>query len=79
MIKALFIAPSYQQASYWARQWGYKQTEWMYVDEEDPYVLFGFKSPDIPAFAVGNGYLSNETLSQLEIRDVRTYAGEDVR
>jgi hypothetical protein len=33
-IRALFLAPTFSQAEFWSRQWGFRRPEWRYVREQ---------------------------------------------
>lgn len=41
--RALFIAPAYHEAAYWARQWGFGPTEWTYLT---PVLMYGLRNDD---------------------------------
>ncbi len=55
MIKAMFIAASYQQACYWANQWGYNKREIKYVPMlgEWHHNLVGMCKPEYPVYVCG--------------------------
>lgn len=80
MIKAIFIAPSLAEASYWANQWGYKGNEWAYINTEEDgnwrQRIQGFYKPDFPAYIVGSQGLSSPLWRDLEARGFTVYDGQ---
>ena len=79
MLKAIFIAPSFEQARYWANQWGYAAQEWKYARNDSAgHDLRGYRNPDIPAFIVGNRPPTEQTIIGLTISGFEAYDGEDI-
>lgn len=78
MIKAIFIAPSYQQAEYWANQWGYRSREWRYINNCVPQHTYGYWNPDVPAFSCGDREPSNPMWRELEMRGFTVYDAESL-
>ena len=52
MTKAYFIAPSHQQAAFWAAEMGYGRGEWRFLFSEHDYR--GRFPSELPVFRVGD-------------------------
>lgn len=80
MLKAIFIAPSYRQADYWANQWGYRESEWKYVSTRgEEHKLFGYHESEILVFYVGTRFPDYATDFQIRTRGFTVYDGQDLR
>lgn len=80
MIKALFIAPTYSEAGYWAEQWGYSKDEWSFAVSTGDWrsKIFGFYEPDYPCYIVGSEGPESELWRELESRGFTVYDGQDI-
>ena len=75
-IKALFIAPTYEFAAYWAGQRGFGTEDWAYANVTEPEKLFGFFAPDYPAYICGSSGPDDPVWTELKSRGFEVFAGE---
>jgi hypothetical protein len=52
MIKAIFLATTYQAACYWAQQWGFQRNEVHMITPDRPESMHGWGA-DIPVYLCG--------------------------
>ncbi len=80
MIKAFFFASSYQEASYWANQWGFRQNDFKFINIRSHTNLLGYYNPDIPAYVCGSEYPSDRSLfwRELVMRGFEVFDGQDL-
>ena len=64
-MKALFLAKSFSEASYWARVWGYGPNEWIFGL---PYNVHGLRPNGITVYVCGSGPIEVELVDYLEAR-----------
>lgn len=65
--RALFIAPSYQQASYWMQQWGYKPNEAKWLNPYDPSSYQGYRFRE-PIYFCGSEWINSSVYESMMIR-----------
>lgn len=78
MVKAIFIAPSAAQASFWARLWGYKGNEYMYVRADEPSRLFGFHDWEWPVYTCGEHGPDSEVWNELVARGFTVFDAQSI-
>lgn len=78
-LKAIFIAPSFQQALWWAEHvWGFERSEWVFLPTGRHDSIQGIRNPGFPAFFCGDVRPSEAMERELEIRGIRLYNAEIV-
>lgn len=77
-MKAIFIAPSKQQATFWAELWGYKTGEWKYVHIDEVSQILGYYNPDFPAYTCGTDGPRSDMWLQLEMRGFTVYDAQSI-